>query len=232
MVTKPRYIIEGEKLLGETEIKGKRHNKVIQELYYDAVGEYHPDEVAWCAAFVGATLKRAGYKASGSLGARSYESVGTRLDGPEKYCIGVMRWTNSSWKGHVGYVVDYNDDWVWMLGGNQSNKVKVSRYRRHGGRLRFTRFVRPVKELSDAEVIRSSRKASSAKKVQVGTAVSAGAGFLSWQTLGQVRDFMTDNSGLILLGVAGLVIAATYAWNKLIVQDYKEDRYIPSGEDE
>lgn len=229
-MTKPAYIIEAERWVGTREIKGKRNNPDIVKFYEDAVGETHPDEVSWCAAFVGACLKRTGYKGSESLAARSYANVGTKLDGPELYSIGVMKWTNSSWKGHVGFVVDFDENYVWLLGGNQSDQVKISRYPRHGGTLQFFAFVRPSKRYGRNELSSKSRKLKTTDAIQGVSTVGAAGGLISWQTLGTVRDFMTDNAGLILLGVAGAVIGLTYLYQHWIVQDYKSDRYTPSGE--
>lgn len=229
---KPAYIVEAEKLSGEREIKGKRHNEKIVELYADSGNAgVTRDEVAWCAAFVGATLRRAGYKSTGSLAARSYESYGRTLPGPQKYCIGVMKWVNSGWRGHVGYVVDFNDKYVWMLGGNQSDRVKISRYSRHGGRLRFTKFVLPEKRYTGSNLVKRSRKLKSSQAVQNATAVGGVSVASAWQWLPQVKEFASDNVGLILLGIAGVVLGGLYVWNKWIKDDYEEGRYIPSGQE-
>lgn len=229
---KPTYIVEAEKLLGEREIKGKRHNQQIVDLYADSGNAgVTRDEVAWCAAFVGATLRRAGFKSTGSLAARSYESYGTKLKGPQKYCIGVMKWTNSGWAGHVGYVVDYNSKYVWMLGGNQSDRVKISRYSRHGGRLQFTAYVLPEKRYSGADLVNRSKKLKSAETVQNATAVGGVSMATAWQWLPQIKDFAADNVGLILLGISGVVLGGLYVWKKWVKEDYTSGRYIPSGQD-
>ena len=63
MSTKPRYIYEAELLLGEQEVRGSAANPKVLDLYRDAGhSDVDSDEVAWCAAFVGACLHRAGYK--------------------------------------------------------------------------------------------------------------------------------------------------------------------------
>ncbi len=227
---KPAYIVEAEKLKGEREIKGSRHNMDIVKLYADSGNPgVTRDEVAWCAAFVGATLRRAGYKSTGSLAARSYESYGTKLPGPQKYCIGVMKWVNSGWKGHVGYVVDYNSKYVWMLGGNQSDSVKISRYPRHGGRLRFTAFVSPEKLYTGNDLVRRSKKLKSAEAVQGTTAIGGVSLATTWQWLPQIREFASDNVGLILLAIAGVVLGGLYVWKRWVKEDYEQDRYTPSG---
>ena len=225
---KPKYIVEAEKLLGQKEIRGSQHNTEIVKLFKDSGNAgVTRDEVAWCAAYVGATLRRAGYLSTGSLAARSYEQYGKTLPGPQKYCIGVMKQVNSGWRGHVGYVVDFNDKYVWMLGGNQSNRVKITRYSRNSGRLRFTAFVSPVKSIKSDDIGRRSRKYKSAEVVQNSTAVGGATVATAWQWLPQIRDFAQDNVGLILLGGAALVLGGMYVWKKWIREDFDEDRYNP-----
>src|SRR5512135_2328080 len=81
------------------------------------------DEVPWCAAFVGWCLKQADIRPSGSAAAASYEEWGRDLgDEPEIGCVVVMN-------HHVTFYVGYNDDaTIQGLGGNQSDRIKVSNY--------------------------------------------------------------------------------------------------------
>ena len=59
-----------------------------------------------------------GRKPSGSLAARSYESWGVGLKAPILGCIRQKKRGNSSWQGHVFFVVAPNKDTVFGLGGN------------------------------------------------------------------------------------------------------------------
>jgi uncharacterized protein (TIGR02594 family) len=117
--------------LGVREAPGPANNARVVAYYADAG---HPgvrsDATAWCAAFCGAVLKRAGYPNTGSLAARSYLQYGTRLDEPCPGCI-VVFWRGSpaGWQGHVGfYVGEAPGGRVRVLGGNQSNAVTESSY--------------------------------------------------------------------------------------------------------
>lgn len=116
---------------GVREFEGRLSNPVIAAYFRDAG---HPevvsDETAWCAAFVGAVLRRAGYGNTRSLMARSYRDYGQGLAGPREGCIAVLRRGRDPSEGHVGFVVRWDAEFVWMLGGNQSDEVKVSAYRR------------------------------------------------------------------------------------------------------
>ena len=111
---------------------GQGHNpKVVQ--YFADVGHswVQDDETAWCAAFVGAMLKRAGMPHTGKLNARSYMDWGdpVHLDLAKEGDI-VVFWRGSpdGWQGHVGFFVRRAGTHIEVLGGNQSNQVNVQRY--------------------------------------------------------------------------------------------------------
>lgn len=136
----PPWLKEAAKNLGVVEGPGAKDNPIVVKYYADAgfSGIKH-DSVAWCAAFVGAMLKRAGYKTSGSLAARSYEGYGVKLHQPMYGCIGVKKRAGGGWLGHVGFVVGFGAGKVWMLGGNQGDRVSVAAFPAS----QFTAFVVP-----------------------------------------------------------------------------------------
>ena len=88
------------------------------------------DETAWCAAFVGAMLKRAGIKGTGKLNARSYLDWGTPVDrkNAQPGDVVVFKRGNSSWQGHVAFFVKDRGALIDVLGGNQSDAVNVKGY--------------------------------------------------------------------------------------------------------
>ena len=88
------------------------------------------DETAWCAAFVGAMLKRAGIKGTGKLNARSYLDWGTPVDRKNALPgdVVIFKRGNSSWQGHVAFFVKDRGALIDVLGGNQSNAVNVKGY--------------------------------------------------------------------------------------------------------
>ncbi|MDP3316179.1 MAG: hypothetical protein Q8M47_08940 [Devosia sp.] len=82
------------------------------------------DSIAWCAAFKGAMLGRAGYRGSGSLLARSYLDYGEEID-PDHAKRGdtaIFKRGTAGWQGHVGAVLRIDANSVWVIGGNQSLK--------------------------------------------------------------------------------------------------------------
>lgn len=117
--------------IGTKETVGPAHNAKVLAYFKDAG---HPeivdDETAWCAAFVGAMLKRAGIKPTGSLAARSYLKWGepVALNKAEPGDIAVFQRGDSSWQGHVAFFVRPAGTHLVVLGGNQSNAVNESRY--------------------------------------------------------------------------------------------------------
>lgn len=100
--------------------------------YYRDAG--HPqvkdDAVAWCAAFVGAMLARAGIKGSGELTARSYLKWGVPVDvrDAQQGDIGIIPRGSSAWQGHVFFIDRIERGKVYALGGNQRDAVNIATY--------------------------------------------------------------------------------------------------------
>lgn len=115
---------------GVREIAGAKHNPIIVDFFKRVTGHDEPDETAWCAAYVGASLIEAGLKSSGKLNARSYLNWGRSVkDTPEIGDIGVLwRGTPTSWMGHVAFYVGQTKTNYIFLGGNQNNEVSIAPY--------------------------------------------------------------------------------------------------------
>ncbi|KQO43038.1 NlpC/P60 family protein [Methylobacterium sp. Leaf85] len=127
----PAWLTLAADEVGTVEGIGKSNNPKVIRYFADAgFTGIKDDSVAWCSAFVGAMLHRAGPKPSGSLAARSYEGWGVGLPGPVLGCIATKKRGNSSWQGHVAFVVGANKDQVFLLGGNQSDAVTVAAFKR------------------------------------------------------------------------------------------------------
>lgn len=226
----PLYITQAKALLGEKEIAGKLDNPRIIELYADAGhDEIQHDEVPWCAAFVGACLARANLPNTGTLLALDYKKYGEGLDGPELYCIGVKTRGNSTWEGHVGFVVAFDADTITLLGGNQHDSVCIQKF----PRAEFVAFRKPSPKKVDKttkEIVQDSRRMKTQSFFE-NTAASLGlAGGLSWQFLTQVKTFASDHAGMLILGS----IAGAWGFSKLIswmsIREYMEGRYLPNSQ--
>jgi len=117
--------------IGTTEGPGPADNPVIMEMYASVGHDWvEHDSVAWCAAFVGHCLERAGIRSTRKLTARSYLDWGVPVDvvDAEPGDIGVIPRGSSSWQGHVFFIDRIEGQWVWGLGGNQNDAVNVKRY--------------------------------------------------------------------------------------------------------
>jgi uncharacterized protein (TIGR02594 family) len=87
-----------------------------------------PAVTAWCAAFVNATLAKAGFQGTGSLMARSFLDWGQPVASPQRGDIVVLDRGNPPY-GHVGFFDGYNDDGtIRILGGNQGDAVSMEGY--------------------------------------------------------------------------------------------------------
>lgn len=119
---------------GIQEIVGKKDNpevlKYFNIMYLD--GAKLKDETSWCSAFVNWCAIKSNLPYSGKLTARSWLKVGTRTDNPEMGDV-VVLWRESvnSWKGHVGIYVRQTDRHIFILGGNQANKVCIRAYHKN-----------------------------------------------------------------------------------------------------
>ena len=114
---------------GVTEIFGEKHNERILEYHQASNLKATTDEVPWCASFVNWCMGEAGFYHMHSAAARSYLQWGAEC-APYEGCVVVLKSGNSSWQGHVGFFVKQDKDHVWMLGGNQDNKVCIKPYLR------------------------------------------------------------------------------------------------------
>lgn len=129
--SQPPWLAEAWREYGQREIAGERHNKRIlsffRELGHDPAGG---DEVAWCAAFAGASLERAGVASTRSLRARSYSEWGEALAAERFGAVVVLSRGRSAALGHVGFLVGWTAERLWLLGGNQADRVSVEAFDR------------------------------------------------------------------------------------------------------
>lgn len=116
--------------VGTAEWKNGNNPKVVAYFKDSGNAGVKDDETAWCAAFVGAMLKRAGLKGTGKLNARSYLEWGTPVDRKDAKPgdIVIFKRGNSSWQGHVAFFVKDRGALIDVLGGNQSDAVNVKGY--------------------------------------------------------------------------------------------------------
>ena len=85
-----------------------------------------------CSAFANWVCKKAGLIYSGKLNAKSWLNVGYRVTKPKLGDIVVFsRGDPKGWQGHVAFFIRKTPNWIYVLGGNQNNQVKISAYPKH-----------------------------------------------------------------------------------------------------
>ena len=117
--------------IGTTEGPGPEDNPAIMEMYASVGHDWvEHDSVAWCAAFVGHCLEKAGLRSTRRLNARSYLDWGIPVDlaDAQEGDIVVFSRGAKSWQGHVGFFVKTAGAMIEVLGGNQSDAVTIQRY--------------------------------------------------------------------------------------------------------
>lgn len=113
--------------LGQSEISGSKDNARIVYYHSFTTLKATDDETPWCASFVCAALENAGFKSTRSAAAKSYATYGVAGDGS----VGDIAVFKRPGGHHVAFI---NKKYVKgsalvnVLGGNQSNKVRVSDY--------------------------------------------------------------------------------------------------------
>jgi uncharacterized protein (TIGR02594 family) len=124
----PPWLARAWAELGQHETPGASANPRIRALFADAG---HPgiasDETAWCAAFAGACLRRAGQTPTGSLLARSYLAWGVE-SAPRLGAIAVLSRGGDPALGHTGFLIGEASDSLILLGGNQHDSVSVAAF--------------------------------------------------------------------------------------------------------
>ncbi len=127
----PAWLAAAWAELGQREVSGTADNARIRAFFRDVgqTASLH-DEVAWCAAFAGACLERAGHASTRSLMARSYLRWGEALDEGRFGAVAVLSRGSDPAAGHVGFLLGETDAHVVLLGGNQGDAVSVAAFPR------------------------------------------------------------------------------------------------------
>ena len=112
------------------ETEGIKNNPEVVK-YSEDFGGNGTDSMPWCSAFLNWCALTAGYEYTNKLNARSWATIGQEVS-EDDYQLGdvVVLWRNSrsSWQGHCALFVRQTEDSVYLLGGNQSDKVTISKY--------------------------------------------------------------------------------------------------------
>jgi uncharacterized protein (TIGR02594 family) len=126
VTTSPPWLVKAWADFGVSAVFGQGTSPRVHAYYADAG---HPevagDDVAWCAAFVGACLERSGIRSTKSLLARSYLAFGDAVETAQCGSVAIFSRADNPAQGHVAFVVGETTESVVVLGGNQSGSVTV-----------------------------------------------------------------------------------------------------------
>ena len=115
---------------GTAEYSGDKNNPEVVKYGKDCGGD-GTDSQPWCSSFMNWVAKTGNYEHTNKLNARSWLDIGTDIHVNNvrigDVCI-LWRGSKSSWQGHTAMYVKHDSTNVWLLGGNQSNKVTISKY--------------------------------------------------------------------------------------------------------
>lgn len=130
--TLPRVVAEGLKLIGVAEVVGKGSNRTIigwrDELNTAgwAISGYSDDDIPWCGLFAAIVAHHAGKLVpENPLWARNWLKFGTPVVKPSLGDVLVFQRPGGG--GHVGFYIGEDKTAFHVLGGNQGNKVSITR---------------------------------------------------------------------------------------------------------
>ena len=125
----PAWMIAALSELGTAEVPGDGNNPRIVEYQRATTLHATDDATPWCAAFVSWCLQQGGVESTRSSLARSYMPWGVACG--ERYgAVVVLKRGEKPLQGHVGFLVDATPSTVWVLGGNQNDRVSLARFER------------------------------------------------------------------------------------------------------
>ena len=136
----PRHLLKALELYGVTETVGSKNNPVImgwaKELGLEST--YNADSIPWCGLFAAVIMHRAGRPVVDKpLWALNWNNFGVKVGQP---MLGDILTFSRSGGGHVGIYVGEDSIAYHVLGGNQGDKVCVTRI----GKDRLSQARRPA----------------------------------------------------------------------------------------
>jgi uncharacterized protein (TIGR02594 family) len=136
----PYDVARAELDLDVREVPGSGNNPRIVMYHATTDTGSDSDAVAWCSSFVNYCVEQAGLTGTNSKWAMSWhdDEWGRDVtDAPQEGDIVVFRRREGNGSGpvaggHVGFLIEVLSDGFRILGGNQGNRIKISRYPKNG----------------------------------------------------------------------------------------------------
>lgn len=151
--TLPRTVQVGLSLYGVAEVVGKGSNKTIMA-WRDELNQagipitgYSDDDIPWCGLFTAIVAHRAGKPVPASpLWAANWAKFG--VEAGNAMLGDVLVFKRPGGGGHVGFYIGHDATCYHVLGGNQSNRVCITRIVKD----RCTAIRRPAYQVRPASV--------------------------------------------------------------------------------
>lgn len=191
--------------LGMKEFPGAKHNPQVVKMFADVGHDWvQDDETPWCAAFVGSVLAQCGMPHTGGLNARSYMQWGDMVPLSEAQPGDVVvfwRKDPTGPYGHVAFFDHMDGDSIFVLGGNQGNRVSIARYPK--GRLLGVRRMRSPKPVV---TVSSQNQRKSMLESKTNLAAMAGKATAVVGPVAAMFTGVSENVQLVLIGVTVAVV--------------------------
>lgn len=125
----PNHLAIALKEMGTSEVDGVGNNPKIVQYHAATSLKAMVDSVSWCSSFVNWVMQQARLPSTHSAAARSWLYYGEETKNPKQGDI-VVLWRDDpkSMSGHVGFYMEHDQFSVSVLGGNQNNKVCISKF--------------------------------------------------------------------------------------------------------
>ena len=187
---------------GIVEYDGRDANPRIMEYLATTTIRATDDATPWCSAMMNWAVIQLGMSGTDSAASASWEKWGEGLKKPSDGCIiGFVRQDGS---GHVGIFVGEDEYNYKILGGNQSNSVKISN------------FAKTVGDEPRRWYFRKPKTANNSVIVAGGTVVGVGAGAVIVSDLNKPKETTEtvavpqDNTTNTITNVGSLGLDATF----------------------
>lgn len=149
-ITPPRIIREALALYGTTETAGSKSNPIIlawaKETNTKDDNWYNDDSIPWCGLFCAVVAQRAEWEIPAEpLRALSWANFGNPINKNDAVLGDILVFVRKG-GGHVGLYVGEDVNNFYVLGGNQSDKVnitKIAKNRLHAVRRPKYRIAQP-----------------------------------------------------------------------------------------
>lgn len=141
-MTKPQWLEKAHELIGTKEIPGPTHNRRITGWLAALGAWWSDDDTPWCGVFAAFCMQQAGLPfPKAYYRAKAWSDYGALLR-RDRLAPGAILVFDRKGGGHVGFYVGESSTHYFVLGGNQSNAVNVSKILK--SRLTASRWPRGV----------------------------------------------------------------------------------------